>query len=118
MNMFLLYLAAGTLVFYVIFGIDLYFGNRSTTFLRIVRPKVCAPLPRVSVIIPARNEQRHIREALQSILQQDYPNLEFLVINDRSTDQTAQILAEMTREFAKLRVLTISELPPGWLGKN
>jgi hypothetical protein len=118
MNTFLLYLAAGTLLFYVLFGIDLYFGNRSTTFLRTVSPKVFAPLPRVSVIIPARNEQRHIREALQSILLQDYPNAEFLVINDRSTDKTGQILAEMTREFAKLRVLTISELPPGWLGKN
>jgi hypothetical protein len=118
MHNFLFYLAIATLVFYVLFGIDLYLGNRSTAFLRDVTPDARALLPRVSVIIPARNEQRRIREALQSVLQQDYPNAEFFVINDRSTDQTGEILAEMTRAYSRLRVLTISELPAGWLGKN
>jgi glycosyltransferase involved in cell wall biosynthesis len=118
MHNFLFYLAIATLVFYVLFGIDLYLGNRSTAFLRDVTPDARAPLPRVSVIIPARNEQRRIREALQSVLKQDYPNAEFLVLNDRSTDETGEILAEMTRAHSRLCVLTISELPPGWLGKN
>ena len=112
------FLAVAALVFFSLFGIDLFLGNRSTAFLRDVSLGGKAPLPRVSVIIPARNEQRRIREALQSVLHQDYPNAECIVINDRSTDQTAAILAEMARQDARLHVITISELPPGWLGKN
>ena len=75
-------------------------------------------LPRVSVIVPARNEERKIREALESILRLDYPDLEVIVINDRSIDQTGAILAEMAAEDPRLELLTITELPPGWLGKN
>ena len=113
-----LFLAVATLVFFSLFGIDLFLGNRSTAFLRDAPPGGKPPLPRVSVIIPARNEQRRIREALQSVLHQDYLDAEYIVIDDRSTDQTGAILAEMARQDARLHVITISELPPGWLGKN
>jgi glycosyltransferase involved in cell wall biosynthesis len=118
MHIFLLSLSVATLLFFLLFGIDIYFGNRSSVFLRDVPPDGVASLPKVSVVIPARNEERRIREALQSVLRQDYPNAEFIVINDRSTDQTGAILAEMAREDARLHVITISELPAGWLGKN
>jgi glycosyltransferase involved in cell wall biosynthesis len=70
------------------------------------------------VVIPARNEERKIKAALQSVLRQDYPNLEFIVLNDRSTDQTGAILAGMAAADGRLRVVNITELPPGWLGKN
>ena len=118
MHIVLLFLAVATLVFFSLFGVDLWLGNRSTAFLRDVPPGGEAPLPRVSVVIPARNEERRIREALHSVLRQDYPNTECIVINDRSTDQTGAILAEIVRQDARLRVITISELPAGWLGKN
>jgi glycosyltransferase involved in cell wall biosynthesis len=118
MHIVLLFLAVATLLFFSLFGIDLFLGNRSTVFLRDVSPGGSAPLPRLSVIIPARDEQRRIREALLSVLQQDYPNAEYIVVNDRSTDHTAAILAEMARQDPRLQVITISELPPGWLGKN
>jgi glycosyltransferase involved in cell wall biosynthesis len=113
-----LFLAVGTLVLFSLFAIDLFFGNRSTAFLRDVALEGSVSLPHISVVIPARNEQRGIREALQSVLRQDYPNLAVIVINDRSTDQTGAILAEMAGQHARLHVITISELPPGWLGKN
>lgn len=113
-----LLLAAATLLSSIVFGIDLFIGTRSTVFLRDVVPGGQGPWPRISVVIPARNEQRRIREALESVLQQDYPNAEYIAIDDRSTDQTGAILAEMVRQDARLRVITISELPPGWLGKN
>ena len=93
-------------------------GNRSTVYLKDVPPYSGAHPPKVSVIIPARNEAKKIREALQSVLKQDYRNLEFIVLNDRSTDATAAILAELAANETKLRVENISELPPGWLGKN
>ena len=72
----------------------------------------------MSIVIPARNEAKKIAEALQSVLKQDYPNLEFMVLNDRSTDNTATILAGLAAKDARLRVENISELPAGWLGKN
>lgn len=75
-------------------------------------------LPRVSVIVPARNEQRKIKEALQSLLRLEYSDLEFIVLNDRSTDQTGAILVEMAAEDARLQIVNITELPAGWLGKN
>lgn len=70
------------------------------------------------MIIPARNEQGKIKEALQSVLKSDYPNIEFIILNDRSTDQTGAILAEMATKDGRLQVVNIAELPAGWLGKN
>jgi glycosyltransferase involved in cell wall biosynthesis len=102
----------------VFWGVDVARGNRSTTYLKDAPCYPAVYSPRVSVIIPARNEERKIREALQSVLRQDYPNLEFIVLNDRSTDQTGAILAEMAAEDARLRIVNITELPTGWLGKN
>ena len=72
----------------------------------------------MSVIVPARNEEKKIREALQSLLRQDYPDLEFIVFNDRSTDHTGSDPRGMAAEDARLQVVNITELPAGWLGKN
>ena len=73
-------------------------------------------LPTVSVVIPARNEARHIATALRSVLDQHYPALEVIVVNDRSTDATGEILA--TFDDPRLQVITLEQLPDGWLGKN
>lgn len=51
--------------------------------------------PRVTVIVPARNEEEHIRETLTRLLQLDYPNYEIIAVNDRSTDCTGQIMDEV-----------------------
>ncbi|BCA80602.1 glycosyltransferase family 2 protein [Desulfuromonas sp. AOP6] len=95
-----------------------YTGSRRLTFLREVVPALSVKPPKVSVVIAARNEQRHIRQALQSILQLDYPDYEVIVVNDRSEDATGAILQEMSASEERLRLLTIDELPAGWLGKN
>lgn len=94
------------------------YGNRSITCLRDVPRNPATHLPCVSVIVPARNEQRKIKEALESLLRSDYPDLEFIVLNDRSTDETGAILAKMAAEDARLQIVNITELPTGWLGKN
>jgi glycosyltransferase involved in cell wall biosynthesis len=109
--------AAVTLCVLLLGGIDLARGHRSTKYLNDASCVQGAYVPRVSVIVPARNEEKKIREALQSVMSMDYPNLEIIVLNDRSTDQTGAILAEMTAD-ARLRVVSITDLPAGWLGKN
>jgi len=74
--------------------------------------------PRISLIAPARNEERNIGSAVRSLARLDYPNLEITIIDDRSTDRTGQILDALAAEFPRLRVVHITELPAGWLGKN
>jgi chlorobactene glucosyltransferase len=74
--------------------------------------------PRVSVLIPARNEEANIRACVESLLRQDYPDFEVLVMNDDSSDQTGAILQEIAQGNARLQVIEGSPLPPGWLGKH
>ena len=73
--------------------------------------------PNLSIIIPACNEAEHIESAMKSILVQDYPNLEVIAVDDRSTDATGEILDRMARTDTRLQVLHIRNLPQGWLGK-
>ncbi|MBL8206821.1 MAG: glycosyltransferase family 2 protein [Blastocatellia bacterium] len=118
MDTFLFILAIITLFFFVSFGLELTIGNRTIKFLKEVPRLVSINPPRVSVIVAARNEEREIEAALQSVLAQNYDNLEVLVVNDRSTDSTGLILERMTNDYPELRVVTITELPTHWLGKN
>jgi glycosyltransferase involved in cell wall biosynthesis len=112
------YLALTTLFFWLVIGLELFIGNRSLGFLKDVIAARKDPLKKISIIVPARNEERNIREALQSMLQQDYSNLEFIIVNDRSTDNTGATLEQMQKEHPRLQVHTINDLPRGWLGKN
>jgi cellulose synthase/poly-beta-1,6-N-acetylglucosamine synthase-like glycosyltransferase len=81
-------------------------------------PEADFPLPRVSLVAPARNEERNIEEAVRSLLKLDYPDLQITFVNDRSTDSTGQILDRLAGEFPQLNVVHLTELPAGWLGKN
>jgi chlorobactene glucosyltransferase len=83
-----------------------------------VRPVTAAlDAPRISVIVPARDEQRNIRRCVESVLSQAYPDFELIVLDDRSTDATPDILADLARRDRRLHVLQGAELPPGWAGK-
>ncbi len=73
--------------------------------------------PLVSIVVPARNEEACIREAVTSFCAQDYPAVEVVVVDDRSTDRTPRILADLQQRFARLRVVEGHDPPPGWLGK-
>jgi len=72
---------------------------------------------RVSVLIPARNEERGIELAVRSVFESGTDVLEVIVYDDGSTDKTPEILARLTAEFPKLRVELGSGLPEGWVGK-
>jgi glycosyltransferase involved in cell wall biosynthesis len=85
------------------------------------RPATPNGAPRLSIIVPARNEAEHIRETLSQLLALDYSNYEVVVVNDRSTDRTGQIVDEVAaspQAHGLLKVIHISELPSGWLGKT
>ncbi|MEE8348692.1 MAG: glycosyltransferase [Acidobacteriota bacterium] len=114
----LFYLACITLVFLLVLGTEAALGSRSMGFLKDVVLSDKAPGPRVSVLIPARNEVHKIQEGLTSILSQDYPDLEIIVLDDRSSDGTSEILAKMEVHHPQLKVFRISQLPAGWIGKN
>lgn len=73
--------------------------------------------PLVSVIIPARNESAVIRTCAESVLATSYSRVEVLVVDDRSTDDTAARALEVARTDSRLRVIAGEELPTGWYGK-
>jgi len=72
--------------------------------------------PFVSIVVPARDEERGIEAGVGSLLAQDYPDLEVLVVNDRSSDRTGEILRSLAAD-PRLRIVAGREPPPGWLGK-
>jgi len=74
--------------------------------------------PLVSAILPAKDEEANLADCLRSVSRQTYPNLEILVVDDRSTDRTGEIAREMAQVDARIQVLTIDHLPTGWTGKT
>ncbi len=73
--------------------------------------------PVVSVIVPACNEADRIEAGLRSLVLQDYQRLEIVVVNDRSTDSTGDIIDRVRQDFPRIKRLDIENLPTGWLGK-
>ena len=97
-------------------------------------PVLPAGNPRVSIIVPARNEEDSIEQALRTLLVLDYENYEVIAVNDRSTDRTGEIMERVARSHStktalsgpplsdethsRIRVIHHTELPAGWLGKT
>jgi chlorobactene glucosyltransferase len=82
-------------------------------------PKVVDKLlPSVSVLIPARNEELNIYNILVSLLEQDYPAYEVIVLNDNSEDKTGEIISGLAQKYSKLKVLQGKPLEKGWTGKS
>jgi glycosyltransferase involved in cell wall biosynthesis len=76
--------------------------------------------PRVSIIVPARNEEENVAAALSTLLKIDYDNYEVIAVNDRSTDRTGDVMdrvAATPEAVGRLKIIHVTELPHGWLGK-
>ena len=74
--------------------------------------------PRVSVVIPARNESRNIERCVRSVLGAAYPDFEVIVVDDHSTDGTGDIARRISRDDSRLHVVDAPALPDGWFGKQ
>ena len=91
--------------------------------VRLPRPLVTvgvvgAKVPLVSVVVPARNEERSVRECVESICASDYPSFEVIVVDDRSDDATAEVARSVAPDRARrLLVVEGAERPDGWFGK-
>ncbi|HEX4605217.1 MAG TPA: glycosyltransferase family 2 protein [Candidatus Angelobacter sp.] len=83
-------------------------------------PPTDTVLPSLTIVVPARNEEAEIEPALRSLVQLNYPQLEVIAVNDRSTDGTGEIMDRLASEPAsqgRLHALHVCDLPSGWLGK-
>ncbi|PLY00722.1 MAG: glycosyl transferase [Desulfuromonas sp.] len=114
----LFWLALTAVLFYLAVALELVRGNRSIDSLGSVSSATPEPLPKVSIIVAARNEERHIRAALTALLHFAYPDYELIVVNDRSEDTTGEILENLATDYPHLKIVNITKLPEHWLGKN
>src|SRR4051794_35513940 len=79
-----------------------------------------ADAPKISIVVPARDEEENIESALRLLVILEWPHYEVIAVNDRSTDRTAQIMDHVARDHDvnhRLRIINIAEIPDGWLGK-
>jgi chlorobactene glucosyltransferase len=100
------------------FGALVWWRLRHSRDVREYAPARGPNIPRVSVIVPARDEAHNIERCVGSLLRTTYANVEFIVVDDHSTDDTGSIARRMTGNDARARVTNAPSLPAGWFGKQ
>jgi chlorobactene glucosyltransferase len=112
------YLITSTLLFIAALVIIYWIHNQYHLDI-IVEPATppAANAPLISICVPARNEEYNIRNCVESVLRQNYPNIEVIVLDDRSTDATLTQLAEIASHDSRLLPINGKDLPDGWAGK-
>lgn len=110
--------AAASLVLVFWLGASWMYLRGQKHLPRLTPEGPAGPHPPLSVIIPSRNEAKSLPRSVPSVVGQTYPSLEVILLDDRSTDGTGQVIQALTRIYSRLRAVQITTLPEGWLGKT
>lgn len=112
----------GTTIFNFLFSSNYlsYFSASNLDTTKSEFAKKSKNLPLVSVLIPARNEEKNIKNLIISLSNQNYPNFEVIILDDNSTDKTNKIAVDLIKEqkLDNFRIVKGERLPANWLGKN
>lgn len=116
----MLYLGMFTFLFWFAVWLDAKIGMRKITKIENVQEDTSLHNrgPLLSIIVAAKDEEKHIEASLVSQFQQTYPNIEWLVVNDRSTDRTGTVINQLAKTEPRMNCIHIEHLDEGWLGKN
>jgi len=116
-NYSLVAILIATSVTWAFFIKSMWISFRDSPYLDKFQPKN-HPKPKVSVILPARNEEGFIEKCLESLLNQDYENYEIIAIDDSSEDATGQIIRNISEQNSKVIHVSAPPKPDDWIGKN
>ena len=113
--MIIVYGVVFCLAWWFLYGmiIRIIFTLKELSNVDIIEPDIW---PHVNIVIPACNEEDGIESAVQSLLLQDYPNFKIILVNDRSNDNTGEIIDRLAKD-ERVKAVHITELPENWLGK-
>lgn len=116
--MFFFYNSLLVTVFWVSLAAYLLINSYKIKFLYSIKHQNALAEPAVAIIIAVRNEEADLEKALDSVCNLHYSNYRLVLVNDRSTDRTPQILDNFAQQFSHVTVMHIHDLPPSWMGKS
>jgi len=117
MHLFGLVLFGFIAFFWLTHGLRVAYGAIRLPWIKDFAPATDSGCSRVSILFAARDEEEKLPAALDTLMEIDYPDLEVIAVDDRSQDSTGRILDEFAAAHQRLRVVHITQLPSGWLGK-
>lgn len=117
MHAFELVLFGCIALFWLTYGLHVIWGALRLPWLKDSPAASSGACPSISLLLAARDEEEKLRGALSTLVGIDYPSLEIIAVDDRSSDATGRILDEFAAGHPQLRVVHVKELPAGWLGK-
>jgi glycosyltransferase involved in cell wall biosynthesis len=117
MHLFGILLFASIAFFWLTHGLRTAYGALRLPWVKNFPPAPDADCPQISILFGARDEEEKLPAALATLMELDYPHLEVIAVDDRSRDATGRILDDFASAHSRLRVVHVTQLAPGWLGK-
>jgi Glycosyl transferase family 2 len=117
MHIFAVAVFAFIAAFWIFYGLRVAYGALQLPWIKDFSPAGNSACPSVSLLFAARDEEEKLPAALASLAAMNYPHLEIIAADDRSSDSTGRILDQFAAAHPYARVVHVTELPAGWLGK-